>query len=132
MSAEQHHSGAQLYTPGQHETIVENGVVVGDAANRILTRGLTVMQVQAARVQNGEIYTVQGTDWTDEDAAALGLSDAERWVDIQQITSAALGTTAVPAPNGKINWTDHYCWIRVVATTPGTTAHMKFNSLGSL
>ena len=131
MAGEVNHAGAKLYTPGQHLTLVADGVVVVQENDRILTRGLTLMQVQAARVQGGEVFMVQGTDWTDDDVAELTLSDAERWIDIQEITQDTLGDGTTPAPDGKINWTDHYQFIRVVSTgAASTTACLKLNSLG--
>jgi len=126
MSGEKNHGGAKLYTPGQHRTVVALGVVEATAATRILMRGLTLMQIQATRVQGGEVFEIHGTDWTDEDQAELGLSDAERWEPIQEISQATLG-----GAQGKINWSDHYQFIRVVSTgTASTTACLKLNSLG--
>ena len=126
MSGEINHGGAKLYTPGQHRTVVVDGVVESTAADRILMRGLTLMQIQAARVQGGEVFEIQATDWTDEDQVELGLSDAERWETIKEISQPELG-----GAEGKINWTDHYQFIRVVSTgTASTTACLKLNSLG--
>ena len=142
MAGERFHGGQGLYTPGIHRTLVVGGVIEPDlnpapngaglsASDPIATRGLTLLQITAIRLVAGAEYTIQGCDWTDEDVVLLGLSDAERWIDIQTITQDALGDGA-PSNRGKLNWTDHCLFIRIVATAPDAACCIKFQALGEV
>ncbi len=119
MAGDLQHTGQRM-CPGQVCDVVIDGVVKPEAAD-IPAFGLTLQQVQIARLEAGDSYAIEGTQWSPTDELDLGLSEAERWIEIQMINTALIG-----GPGGQVSWTDHYSHVRFRKIGSGTTACIKY------